>query len=149
MSSAIPARRAIAITWMMALVEPPIAMWTLMALSKAAGVRMRSRVSASHTISTMRRPAAAHMRGWLESAAGIEDAPGSVRPSASAIAIMVAAVPMTMQVPNERAMPLSISFHCASVMRPARFSVQYFQTSEPEPRYSPRQLPRSIGPAGT
>src|SRR5262249_45117975 len=82
--------------------------------------------------------AAAHMRGWLESAAGFEEAPGSVRPSASAIAIMVAAVPMTMQVPNERAMPLSISFHCSSVMRPARFSVQYFHTSEPEPRYSPR-----------
>ena len=89
------------------------------------------------------------MRGWAESAAGIEDAPGSVRPSASAIAIMVAAVPITMQVPKERAMPLSISLHCASVMLPARFSVQYFHTSEPEPRYSPRQLPRSIGPAGT
>ena len=88
------------------------------------------------------------MRGWLESAAGIDDAPGSDRPSASAIAIMVAAVPITMQVPNERAMPPSISFHSSSVMLPARFSVQYFQTSEPEPRYWPFQLPRSIGPAG-
>ena len=89
------------------------------------------------------------MRGCAESAAGIDEAPGSDRPSASAIAIIVAAVPMTMQVPNERAMPLSISLHCSSVMLPARFSFQYFQTSEPEPRYSPRQLPRSIGPAGT
>ena len=61
-------------------------------------------------MSTMRRPAAAHMRGWLASAAGIDEAPGSARPSASAIAIMVAAVPITMQVPNERAMPPSISF---------------------------------------
>src|SRR5262249_5585985 len=90
---------------MMALVEPPIAMCTLMALSKAAGVRMRSRVSASHTMSTMRRPAAAHMRGWLESAAGIEEAPGSVRPSASAIAIMVAAGAMAIQVPDGRGSP--------------------------------------------
>ena len=61
---------------------------------------------------------------------------------------MVAAVPITMQVPNERAMPPSISFHSSSLMLPARFSVQYFQVSEPEPRYSPFQLPRSIGPAG-
>ena len=62
---------------------------------------------------------------------------------------MVAAVPMVMQVPNERAMPFSISSHSASLMLPARFSSQYFQTSEPEPRYLPCQLPRSIGPAGT
>ncbi len=100
-------------------------------------------------MSTMRRPAFAHMRGWLESAAGIDDAPGSVRPIASAIAIMVAAVPITMQVPKERAMPPSISSQSSSVMLPARFSSQYFQTSEPEPSFSPRQLPRSIGPAGT
>jgi hypothetical protein len=65
------------------------------------------------------------------------------------MAIMVAAVPITMQVPNERAMPPSISFQSCSPMVPARFSVQYFHTSEPEPRYWPRQLPRSIGPAGT
>ena len=37
MSSATPTRRAMAMTWMMALVEPPSAMCTLMALSKAAG----------------------------------------------------------------------------------------------------------------
>jgi hypothetical protein len=65
------------------------------------------------------------------------------------IAIMVAAVPITMQVPNERAMPPSISFHSASPILPARFSSQYFQASDPEPSGLPRQLPRSIGPAGT
>ena len=58
-----PARRAMAMTWMMALVEPPSAMCTRMALSKAAGVRIFCGVKSSHTISTMRRPAAAHMRG--------------------------------------------------------------------------------------
>ena len=89
------------------------------------------------------------MRGWLASAAGIADAPGSVKPSASAIDIMVAAVPMVMQVPNERAMPFSISLQSSSLMRPARFSSQYFHTSEPDPRMRPCQLPRSIGPAGT
>src|SRR5216684_4906463 len=109
-----------------------------MALSNDAGVRMRAGVKSSHTISTMRRPAAAHIRMWLESTAGIDDAPGSARPSASAIAIMVAAVPITMQVPKLRAMPPSISAQSFSVMLPARFSSQYFQASEPEPRVSPR-----------
>jgi len=89
------------------------------------------------------------MRGWFASGAGIDDAPGSAKPSASVIAIMVAAVPMTMQVPKEREMPPSISFHSSSPMRPARFSSQYFQASEPEPSVWPRQLPRSMGPAGT
>ena len=54
-------------------------------------------------------------------------------PIASAMLIMVAAVPIVMQVPNERAMPFSISDQSSSLMRPARFSSQYFQTSEPEP----------------
>src|ERR1700688_1465008 len=79
----------------------------------------------------------------------LDDAAGNDRPSASVIAIMVAAVPITMQVPNERAMPPSISFHSSSPMRPARFSSHYSQASEPEPSGLPRQLPRSIGPAGT
>jgi hypothetical protein len=69
-------------------------------------------------------------------------------PNASAMLIMVAAVPIVMQVPNERAMPFSISDQSSSLMRPARFSSQYFQTSEPEPSCWPFQLPRSIGPAG-
>ena len=90
----------------------------------------------------------AHARMLRHRLPGCDDAPGSVSPSASAIAIMVAAVPMVMHVPNERAMPLSISSQSASVILPARFSSQYFQTSEPEPSACPRQLPRSMGPAG-
>src|SRR4029079_2247940 len=117
-----------------------------MALSKAAGVKILSGVKYSHTISTIRRPATPHMRGWLASAAGIDDAPGRARPSASVIAIMVAAVPINMQAQNERAIPPSISFKWSYVMLPARFSVQYFQTSEPEPKKLPFQLPRNIGP---
>ena len=97
----------------------------------------------------MRRPLAVARRGWFESAAGIEEAPGRVRPRASAAAAMVDAVPMVMQVPNERAMPSSISFQAQSSSLPARFSAQYFQTSLPLPSTLPRQLPRSMGPAGT
>ena len=68
---------------------------------------------------------------------------------ASAMAVMVAAVPMVMHMPAERAMPLSMSFQSAMVMLPAWSSAQYFQLSEPEPRILPCQLPRSIAPAGT
>ena len=50
-------------------------------------------------MSTMRRPHSEAMRMWLASAAGIDEAPGSDMPSVSAIAIIVAAVPMVMQVP--------------------------------------------------
>ena len=70
------------------------------------------------------------------------------QPYGTSLAVMVAAVPMVMQVPAERAMPASISFHCCSVMLPASFSAQYFQTSEPEPRILPPKCPRIIGPAG-
>jgi hypothetical protein len=62
------------------------------------------------------------MRGWAASAAGIEVAPGSVRPSASAMMVIVEAVPIVMQVPAERAMPASMSFHCWLVIVPASFS---------------------------
>ena len=75
-------------------------------------------------------------------------APGSVRPTASAMPIIVAAVPMVMQVPWLRAMPASISAQALAGRRPARRSSQYLKASEPEPSTWPFQLPRSIGPAG-
>src|SRR3546814_12502065 len=75
--------------------------------------------------------------------------PGSDMPSASTALIMVAAVPMVMQVPGVRALPSSISSQSLRVMLPTFSSAQYFQVSEPLPRLLPRQLPRSIGPAGT
>ena len=86
---------------------------------------------------------------WLESGAGIDAYPGNVRPSTSAIDIIVAAVPIVMHVPGERAMPSSISCQSRSVMFPARSSAQYFHVSEPEPSVWSRQCPESIGPAGT
>src|SRR5215469_11272 len=75
-------------------------------------------------------------------------APGSVRPMASSVMAMVDAVPMVMQVPNDRAIPSSICFQASSLTRPALRSAQYFQTSVPEPRWRPAYVPRNIGPAG-
>ena len=75
------------------------------------------------------------MRPCRESAAGIDTAPGSVNPIASAADVIVDAVPIVMQWPGERAMPSSMPRHCASVMLPARFSAQNFQTSEPLPSF--------------
>jgi hypothetical protein len=121
----------------MALVEPPRPSTAVTALSNAAGVRMSSGFRSSHTISTMRLPVCVAIMAWRESAAGIDDAPGSVRPMASAALVMVLAVPMVMQVPAERAMPSSTSCQSLSVMLPARSSAQYFQVSEPEPSTAP------------
>src|SRR5581483_4156506 len=83
-----------------------------------------------------------------ESTAGIAEEADKARPSVSARLIMVAAVPIVMQVPADRAIPSSISAQARSSMLPARSSAQYFHESLPLPRVLPRQLPRSIGPAG-
>src|SRR3954464_1057552 len=108
-----------------------------------------SRVSSSGGNATIRRPEATAMRGCAESAAGIDAAPGSETPSASAADVMVDAVPMVMQCPGDDAIRDSISSQSAEVIRPARSSAQYFHTSEPEPSEPPRNDARSIGPAGT
>ncbi len=57
-----PARRACAIRWMIALVEQPIAIATVMAFSNAFRVWILAGVKSSHTISTMRRPDSELMR---------------------------------------------------------------------------------------
>ena len=88
-----------AIRWMMALVEQPIAIATAMrVLERGAGQDPRWRqVLPDHLDDA---PAGGRaMRTWPASAAGIEEAPGSVMPIASAIAVMVLAVPMVMQWP--------------------------------------------------
>ena len=96
----------------------------------------------------MRFPESVAICAWRESGAGIDAAPGSVMPSASAALVMVEAVPIVMQCPGERAMPSSTPCQSSSVMLPARSSAQYFQVSLPLPRNVPRKSPRSIGPAG-
>ena len=76
-----------------------MAMATLMAFLNEASVRMRCGVRSSQTMSTTRRPHSADMRMWPTSAAGMDEAPGRVMPMASAMAVMVLAVPIVMQVP--------------------------------------------------
>src|SRR5262249_51186871 len=97
--SLMPARPAIAVRWMIPLVEPLNAISVAMALSNAADVAISRGFRSAQTISTMRRPLALAIRAWEESAAGMEDAPGKVSPSASVTAAIVEAVPMVMQVP--------------------------------------------------
>ena len=75
------------------------------------------------------RPLAEAMRGWLASTAGIAEAPGRLMPIASAIDIIVAAVPIVMQVPAERAMPSSSSPHSLSPITPARRSMRRARTA--------------------
>ena len=133
---------------MIALVEQPSAIATVMPFRKASRVWTTEGRRSSCTISTMRRPHCVAMRWWLASTAGMEAEPGSAIPIASAMEVIVLAVPMVMQVPALRAMPPMMDCHCGSVMVPARRSSQYLKASEPEPSVWPRDMPRSIGPAG-
>ena len=132
----------------MALVEPPMASTAVTALWMALASTISRGFRFSHTMSTARLPVSVAMAAWRESGAGIDAAPGRVKPIASAALVMVEAVPMVMQWPGERAMPCSISCQSFSVMLPARNSAQYFHVSEPEPSVAPPQFPLSIGPAG-
>src|SRR6476619_4616646 len=143
-----PIRRAMAIRCTIALVDPPIANTVVIELRNAVRVRMSDSLTSSQTISTIRRPVCAAITECREYAAGIEDAPGRVPPSASTALVMVDAVPMVMQCPADRAIPPSTPFHSCWVINPARRSAQYFQVSDPEPSTFPAKFPRSIGPAG-
>ena len=109
---------------------------------------MREGFRSSSTIATARSPQAIAMRAWAESTAGMLVAPGSVKPSASAMLVMVDAVPMVLQVPCERVMRPSSSIQSAWLMLPARSSSQYFLVWVPAPVRSPRHWPFNIGPAG-
>ena len=137
-SSATPARRAVAIKWTIAFVEPPSASTVVTALSIARLSTMSPMQRSSHTISTIRFPESVAICACRESGAGIDAAPGSVSPIASVALVIVDAVPIVMQWPGERAMPSSISRQSSSVMLPARSSAQYFQVSEPLPSCFPR-----------
>ncbi len=149
MVSATPARRAIAIRWMIALVDPHSAMSVTTPLRKASAVRIIDGRTSSHTRSTARRPAATAIRACAECTAGIVAAPVNVIPSASVIDAIVEAVPIVMHVPGEREMPSSTWRIAHESRLPALYSAQYFHTSVPLPRRSVRYRPASIGPAGT
>ena len=81
-----------------------------------------------------------------ESGAGIAALCGRLNPSASTIVAIVDAVPMTLQTPTDRLMPVCASMKLSRLMRPARISSLNRHTSVPEPRSSPQNLPFSIAP---
>ena len=58
--------------WTIALVDPPIAISVVIALSKEPRDRKSRGLRSSQTISTIRLPVSVAMRAWLESTAGIE-----------------------------------------------------------------------------
>ena len=147
--SLIPTRPASASKWITAFVEPPKASTVVIAFSNEELRKISRGLRSSHTISTIRRPERLAILMWLESTAGIALAPARVKPRTSATLVMVDAVPMVMQVPADRAIPSSISFHACRSILPARRSAQYLATSDPLPKICPCQLPRSMGPAGT
>ncbi len=95
--SLMPARPAMAMRCTMALVLPPMAMSATIALWKASLSTKREGLRSFQTFSTICRPNAAAMRQCRASLAGMLDAPVSVRPSVSVIAVIVEAVPIVMQ----------------------------------------------------
>ena len=70
-------------------------------------------------------------------------------PSASAMQAIVDAVPIVMQWPQDRAMPLSAASASSWVIRPATSSASNRHTWVPEPTSPPRNLPFSMGPPVT
>ena len=72
--------------------------------------------------------------------------PGSERPSTSATAFMVDAVPMVLQWPSEGAEAAAASRNCFSLICPAASLRRERQMTVPEPTRSPSCQPSSIGP---
>ena len=130
-------RPAIAVKWMIALVEPPIASSTLSAFSTAARVTMRSGVSLEDARLSAAAPLASAARRRSAWTAGIAAVPGSAMPSASAMHAMVLAVPMTAQVPAVVARLASILSISPAGSWPARKRAQKRRQSVHAPSRSP------------
>ena len=144
-----PSRPAMAIRWTTALVEPPIAISTVMAFSSACRVMMREGRRSSPTISTMRRPLSSAMARRRESGAGMLAQPGSVMPSASARLVMVEAVPITVQWPGAaRDAAFDLRTILLRVRRPVRNRSKSLRPSVPEPRRWPLPLAAEHRTAG-
>ena len=62
---------------------------------------------------------------------------------------MVEAVPIVMQTPEERLIPVSAAMNSLRVISPALTSSEKRQTSVPDPMSLPLYFPLSIGPAET
>jgi len=133
---------------MMAFVEPPIASSTRSAFSTERAVMIwlgRSRVAPSVTAC---RPLASAARRRSACTAGIAAVPGSAMPSASAIAAIVLAVPITAQVPAVVARFCSIWQISSAVTPPARYLAQKRRQSVQAPTARPGTAIGIIGPPG-
>ena len=89
--------RAMAAMWIGALVEPPIAELTTMALRNASRVMMADGRKSSRTICTIRSPVRYAIWPRSRYGAGMAPDPGNCMPRASVREFMVVAVPMVLQ----------------------------------------------------
>src|ERR1700687_1279273 len=94
-----PRRAAIAVKWMSALVDPPIACNTVRALVNALGDITAPGAGPDCASATALAPEASARRRRSACTAGMVAAPGRLIPIASVMHAIVLAVPMTMQVP--------------------------------------------------
>src|SRR5690606_11958663 len=134
---------------MIKLVEPPTAALVTIAFSNAFLVKILDMVKSSFTISTIRRPDNCCITFLRESAAGMDEKPGSVKPNASHMVPMVEAVPIVLQCPILLAAQISASC-IASASKSCVFCFSLIiQLKEPEPMVSPLNLPFNIVPPGT
>ena len=104
---------AIALKWIGALVDPPIAELTTMTFSNASRVMILEGRRSSHTMSTMRLPVRYAICARSLCGAGMAAQPGSDMPSASASEFMVDAVPMVLQCPGDGAEEATSSTNCS------------------------------------
>ena len=74
-----------------------------------------------------------------ESTAGIAALPDSAMPSASAMDAIVEAVPMVLQVPEDRDIDASASRNSSCVISPAFTASENFHRCVPDPTRSPRK----------
>src|SRR3974390_365782 len=94
---------AMALIWIGALVEPPMAELAMIAFSNALRVRISEGLRSSWTISTARTPVSYAICPRSLYGAGIAAQFGSDMPRASASAFMVDAVPIVLQWPGDGA----------------------------------------------
>lgn len=128
------------------MVDPPIAVLTRIAFSKACRVMIRCGVRSLPASATARAPVSSASVPRRASTAGSPEPPGSIIPRASVRQAMVEAVPMVMQCPADRFSDDSNSVNSSCDTVPARSSSVIRQMSVPEPTSRPLNLPLSMGP---
>ncbi len=126
-----------AVRWITALVEPPMASSTRSAFSTDFRFTIVSGVSLEPISFTAAAPVASAARRRSACTAGMAAVPGRIMPSASARQAMVEAVPITAQVPAVVAsLPSTSEISSASIL-PARYCAQKRRQSVQAPSRSP------------